>query len=612
MKKKALVIGTGSAGLIAAKELKEKNFDVRIIDKNSAIGGIWQSLPWKNYTLTSSKWVTEYGCFPMPDDYPDFVTNEHMLDYLESFVDHYQLRECMDFNVSVSAIERDEDGTIRVLTDRKTYHADYLVVSSGLHGKPFTPKFDGVENFSGETVHSSTYTDPDHFKGKKVLCVGLGESGVGLVSELAQVTGRLVVSSEGVAVAPRVIKGSQNPFDQMQFWKIGRFMIGYQEVLTTGLSWFYRRIPRFLKKLSITANLKFYSDYGVTFDEYEKWFPKALIPHHFHVKFWTKPANCPTGGNLTRTEAPPDDLFYLLKTGKLIPKGKVVSFDATGAVFEDGSREDVDTIMFNTGYQPGVSSLTFPGGWKYRHLDLFKGCIHPSMPNMAFIGMVRPTIGSIPAMAEMHSRVVAAYFSGDVPLPDESCRLATIESENRRHRMEREHMHDRFPHIYFFDEWMEQMSSIIGARPRLRDHLGSLEDVRAYFFGAPMPLRYRIYGMGLVSNAKQTYLGRVNRVWGSAFGKWAFSTVLIHFFIPYLLGLGLCLWALMSLGWSVFASVVAGLCFLLAYRFVDLFRYLLEKTVARPLAILVGGFFVGKLRKERPDYENPAVFQSLN
>lgn len=68
----------------------------------------------------------------------------------------------------------------------------------------------------------------------------------------------------------------------------------------------------------------------------------------------------------------------------------------------------------------------------------------------------------------------------------------------------------------------------------------------------------------------------------------------------------------MSLGWSVFASVVAGLCFLLAYRFVDLFRYLLEKTVARPLAILVGGFFIGKLRKERPDYENPAVFQSLN
>ena len=118
--------------------------------------------------------------------------------------------------------------------------------------------------------------------------------------------------------------------------------------------------------------------------------------------------------------------------------------------------------------------------------------------------------------------------------------------------------------------------------------------------------------MGRVSNAKQTYLGRVNRVWGNAFGKWAFSTVLIHFFIPYLLSLGFCLWALMSLGWSVFASFVAGLCFLLAYRFVDLFRYLLEKTVARPLSILVGGFFVGNLKKESPDYENPAVFESLN
>jgi hypothetical protein len=66
------------------------------------------------------------------------------------------------------------------------------------------------------------------------------------------------------------------------------------------------------------------------------------------------------------------------------------------------------------------------------------------------------------------------------------------------HQKECPHMHERFPHIYFFDEWMDRMADIFGARPHLRDHLATL---RAYFFGAPMPLRYRMRGPGKIEGA---------------------------------------------------------------------------------------------------------------
>lgn len=609
--KKAIVVGSGSAGLIAAKELKEAGLDVRIIDRSDRIGGIWSNLPWKSYTLTSSKWVTEYGCYPMPDDFPDFLSNGHMIDYLESFVDHFGLRPLTEFNVPVNAIEKNRDGSLNVRSDQGVYrNVDYVVVSVGLHGRAYIPEYQGLEQFQGTVCHSSSYTSPEPFRNRTVLCVGLGESGVGLASELAETAGRLIVSSEGVAVAPRVVKGSHNPFDQMQFWQIGRLMIGYQEVLTSGLSWYYRKIPAFLKKYAITQHLKFYSDYCVDYDEFRSWIPKALVPNHFHVKFWVKPGGHDCSGNLTRRDAPPDDLFYLIKTKKIIPKGRVKSFNAEGALFDDGSFEKVDSVIFNTGYQSGPSFIEFPDGWQYRHQDLYKGCIHAEIPNLAFVGMVRPTIGSIPAMAEMHARIVAAYFGGRIELPDHAARLETIATENAAHIKQFPKLHKRFPHIYFFDDWMETMSGVIGARPRLRDHLTSFSRIRAFFFGAPMPVRYRMTGPGQTPGAAEIYLKRVEKVWGNAFGKWAGSTVLIHLITPYFLTIVTFLLALNGFGWPLEASFLGGAAFYLLYRYVDLFRFIVDMVFSRPLSLASGILFVRKMKEETPDYDQPGIFQT--
>ncbi len=612
MKKTAIVLGAGSAGLIAAKELKGAGFDVRILDKNKNIGGIWSSLAWKTYTLTSSKWVTEYGCYPMPEDFPDFLTNEHMLKYLDAFADRYDLKPLIEFEQRVKSIEKNADGSLKVTTNLGQYDSiDYVAVSCGLHGTPFIPEYQGLDHYEGTTTHSSTYQNAEKFNGKKLLCVGLGESGVGLISELSTVTEKLVVSSEGVAIAPRVIKGSQNPFDQMQFWQIGRYMIGYQEVLTSGLSWYFRRIPRVLKKLNVTRCLKFYSDYSVKFEDFEKWFPKALIPNHFHVKFWAKPNTQDLSGNLTRCNAPSDDIFYLIKTGKIIPKGRVKSFDSSGVYFDDGSYQEVDTVIFNTGYKPGSHQIKFPDDWTYNHADLFKGCIHPQTPNLAFVGMVRPTIGSIPAMAEMHARIVSAYFSGTAPLPDEASRAQIIAEDNAQHKRQFPEMHKRFPHIYFFDDWMEQMSDIIGARPKLKTHLGSLDKIKAYFFGAPMPLRYRMQGPDQLDGAEKIYIKRVNKIWGNAFGKWAGSTVLIHFFAPYLLSILMTVLAMTALGLTGLMSTLSGIAFFLLYRQVDLFRYLIDFIVVQPVTIFAGLFFLKGYRDEKPDYKQPKIFQTV-
>lgn len=612
MNKKALIVGAGSAGLIAAKELKDKGFNIRIIDKQSAIGGIWKSVAWKGFTLTSSRWVTEYGCYPMPDEYPDFVTREHMLEYLDAFVLKYQLDDDLHFGIELHSVRKLSDRQLEVTTSEGTDVVDYLVITTGLHGKPSTPDFPGLDEFGGPCLHSSDYIDPETLRDERVLCVGLGESGVGLVSELAQVTRELFVSSEGVAVAPRVVKGTQNPFDQMQFWNLGRRMIGYQEVLTSGLSWFYRKIPTPLKRFSVSANLRFYSDYSPGFRTFEPWIPKALVPHHFHVKFWSKPKDCPTSGNLTRPEAPADDIFYLISERLITPKGRVKSFTRDAVLFEDGSRAEIDRVIFNTGFKPGVMAIQFPDEWSYRHSDLYKGCLHNDHPNIAFVGMVRPTIGSIPAMAEMHARLVAAWFSGELPLPGRSARGAEIAKDTQRHRAECPAIHERFPHIYFFDDWMEKMAAVLGVQPDLRTHLSSLDGIRAYFLGAPMPLRFRMNGPGSIPGATETYYARVRKVWGNSFGKWALTTILIHMLTPWVLSLASTgiLWSAVGLPLPV--ALLGGGIFFTAYRYIDLFRYLFETVLARSLSLLAGVFFLKGFKHDTPDYSAPSVFQTLS
>ncbi|MCI0732396.1 MAG: NAD(P)-binding domain-containing protein [Methylococcaceae bacterium] len=611
-RKNAVVIGAGCGGLIAAKELLEKGFRVKILEQDKFIGGIWGRIAWKTFTLTSSKWITEFGCFPMPNEYPDFLTNQHMLAYLQAFAEKFNLIPLIEFDRTVSEVVRSDEGKFGLVTNHGNYDdIDYLVVASGLHARPSIPEYPGITQFAGKVMHSSEYHNSADFKGKKVLCIGLGESGVGLVGELAQVTKKLVVSSQGVALAPRVVKNTQNPFDQMQFWQFGRHMIGYQEVLTSGLGWIHRKIPFWLKKRAINSHLRFYSDHTITYEQFKEWFPKAVAPHHFHVKFWSKPSSPEHSGNLTRPDLPPDDLLYLIKSGKILPKGGVESFDPSGARFSDQSFEEFDTVIFNTGFQPSAMHIRFPGEWKYNHRDLFKGCIHPRMPNLAFVGMVRPTIGSIPAMAEMHSRLVAALFSGSIPLPDEPERLRIVENDDRSHRDYCSKMHARFPHIYFFDGWMEETAALIGAAPKLSKWLGGFERIRAYFFGAAMPLRYRIDGDGKSPEALELYLKRVDKVWGNAFGKWAMVTIVTHWALPYILSALTGVIAYAGLGLSALLSILSAAGFYLLYRFVDLFRFVFEISIANAVSLAFGLLFNRQLRREVPNYADPEVFQSV-
>lgn len=579
-KESILVIGAGISGLVTAKELQDAGFrNITIFEKENCFGGVWRKFCWGNLTLTSSKWMTEFSSYPLSDQLPDFLTPEQMLEYLESFSIHFGIKNRIKYNMKVLSINSKESqqGYVVEIAENGAQEFDRVVICAGLHGKPRIKNYPGMSHFSGEIKHGNTYKEPSSYVNKRVLCLGLGESGVGISTEISKVAKKTIVSASNFYVASRVFSGNNLPFDQFQFWSIGRYIRDYQELLTIGQSWVVK-----LPKLLRPSYIKRHKLLNVIPRE---WMPTAIIPNFWAAKFWPyDTSNKQTAeGNLTRPDAPSDDILALVGMGRIKPKGKVSHFESNNVVFLDGTEEEVDVVIANTGFEPAVNNIAFPHGWQYKHEDLYKGCFHPEMPGMAFVGFVRPTVGSIPAMAEMQARFVCAVFSGQVSICKGQVLEQLVKAEAVNHRKKNPVLTKNWPHIYFFDQWMEEMAELIGCRPSPWGFIRSWKTLKTYFFGAPMPLRFRIFGLGRLDGAQEKYISRVDQYLNNPLQKFAIFYVTLGFLYPYILSVLTFTIAKYCFDFTFFMGFIIACAFLFLYMKVELFRFVFYLPLLFPL-----------------------------
>lgn len=108
-----------------------------------------------------------------------------------------------------------------------------------------------------------------------------------------------------------------------------------------------------------------------------------------------------------------DDLPNRIISGRVRVKPNVQEFTETSAIFEDGTREDIDAVVFATGY-----SFSFPfleGCVKVveNQISLYKFMFPPDLekPTLAFIGLIQP-LGAIMPISELQSRWATRVFKG--------------------------------------------------------------------------------------------------------------------------------------------------------------------------------------------------------
>ncbi|MBD2505349.1 flavin-containing monooxygenase [Anabaena azotica] len=370
---KHLIIGAGFVGLGMAQALKAANMSYDQIDASDDIGGNWYHGVYETAHIISSRKITQFTHFPMPESYPDFPSAKNMRDYLNSFADHFDLRPHIELNKTVSYVRPIENNLWEVTFsngEQRIYKG--VLVCNGHHWSKRFPKFEG--QFNGEIIHTKDYKHPDQLRGKRVLVIGAGNSACDVAAEAARVAAKSVLSMrESVWFIPKTFGGV--PFADLIKW------------------WMPEVFQRLMTYLVIRLTFGKHEDYG--------------LPKPKHRIFEKHPT--------LNSEVP-----YYIKHGRIIPKPGVSRLDGEEVEFVDGSREAFDIIVCGTGYD--VSYPFLPPELQRVEGSVVKcyaGSFLDDYKGLYFIGwgQARGGVGSlIAAYGQLFARYLQLQDEINVPL----------------------------------------------------------------------------------------------------------------------------------------------------------------------------------------------------
>jgi hypothetical protein len=392
------VIGAGSSGIAAAKALHERGIPFHCFEKSDQVGGNWvfgnrngMSSAYRSLHINTSRERMEYSDFPMPKSYPDFPHHTHIAEYFNDYVDRFGVRDRIVFETGVERARRGGDGAWTVTLDTgdtRTY--DALAVANGHHWDPRWPEPAFPGEFNGKQVHAHYYVDNEDFRDKNVLVVGIGNSAMDIAVESSFVARNTFLSSRrGAYILPKYLFG--RPLDQIGVNSLtGKLPWGFRQAI---LSTMYR------------VGVGKVQDYG--------------LPEPDHKL-----------GDAHPTISA--DFLNRIAHGEMAWKPNLSRLDGDRVVFEDGSSEEIDIIVYCTGYK-----VTFPFfdedfvSAPDNDLPLFRRVFKPGIDNLAFIGLLQP-LGAIMPLAEAQGRWLASYLRGEYRLPPLPEMEADVRDERER------------------------------------------------------------------------------------------------------------------------------------------------------------------------------------
>lgn len=193
---KVAIIGGGASGLTAIKCCLDGGLQPVCFEQELYVGGMWHftedsgtiSSVYRSTVINTSKEMMCFSDFPIPKEFPPYMHNTHVIQYLRLYVKHFGLEKYIRFGCKVLTVSRSENfetsGKWKVetrpcMTCEKEYESaqveyfDAVMVCTGHHREPSWPTFTGMDIFEGVQIHSHSYKDFRGFEGKTVLIVGM-------------------------------------------------------------------------------------------------------------------------------------------------------------------------------------------------------------------------------------------------------------------------------------------------------------------------------------------------------------------------------------------------------------------------------------------------------
>jgi len=333
--------------------------DFIILEKEHRVGASWR----RHYERLHLHTIKSLSALPLRKfdrDYPRYVGREQFIRYLEDYARHFDLKP--RFGETVRRVRRDDRGW-SVESTACAISAPYVVVASGLNSTPVIPTFPGMENYQGRIVHGSAYVNAAPFAGRKVLIVGMGNTGAEIALDLCDNGAEPTISlRDGVHIVPRDLFG---------------LPIQLVAGVATGI------MPRGMNDWVFPIILDFalgdLSKYGIK------------RPRQGVLEQVAKSGKIPVLDIGTAKR---------IREGKIKVRPGISAITADGVVFDGGETARFDAIVLATGYRPNYPDFLHVGDGQGA------GAL-PAEPDVFFVGFRNPVTGLLREISKEAKKVAS-------------------------------------------------------------------------------------------------------------------------------------------------------------------------------------------------------------
>lgn len=387
---RACIIGGGSSGIAAAKQLYLARVPFDWFEQGLVLGGNWVldnpngvSACYESLEINTSCPRMAFSDFPMPADYPDYARHDQVAAYFEEYVDHFGLRDRVTFGTRVEKVVPVEGDRWAVTVvgpegewteGERTEVYDAVLVCNGHHWKARWPDYPGT--FDGEQLHAHDYRGAAQLAGRDVVVVGAGNSAMD-------------ISVAGLGAA-RSVTVSQRRGE----WVLRKHLLG-RPVDQVGLpSW----APWWATRARLTLGVLLSGNRD-----------RGDLPRPDHAPGTSHPVQSAS-------------FLDAVRAGQIQVRPGIERLAGDRVEFVDGSSVAADLIVWATGYEVAFPFLEEVLTVEGNDLPLWFRTVHPDHPGLFFIGLAQP-VGAIMPIAEAQSAWVAEQLTGAyLPPPTEEVR----------------------------------------------------------------------------------------------------------------------------------------------------------------------------------------------
>ncbi|KXZ51019.1 hypothetical protein GPECTOR_14g26 [Gonium pectorale] len=445
------------------------SYQVLVLEASSDIGGVWAAnymgyglqVPWRTYQFPDFLWPEELR--PL-SDYP---TGQQVQQYIRAYAEHFGLMRHIRLNSKVLRL-RWHPGSCKweaVYCDsaREKFckvFVDFVTVCTGMYNNPLIPSY---------TMHAKDFVDTSVVHSRRVLIVGAGKTAL-----------------ECSLVASRTAASVTMLYRQAH-WPMPRTVLG----LNTKNLLFSRATPIMLPPYYVAGSTSRALD---------------VVTRPLKRLFWRTMEGVIASkfglhGELRPRVPMPGDLFYggqVLEDGCVALAesdsykslwGEINSFVRNGVILQDGSFLPVDVVLYCTGYEKTYDYFDHDTrsqlGLQKDGLYLYRNCIPPGVPHLAFVGSEVATYSNILTQG-LQALWLAEVLSDRVKLPSPAAMATDVRAQQRWRRKVIPPQRNRGAVLMLYgQQYHDQLLRDMSAQPR-RKGLNLLAEC----FGAYTPEDY--------------------------------------------------------------------------------------------------------------------------